>query len=184
MNIARLHTESSLWVKLGIAIGQVVFAVLVRMLPHPANFAPMAAVAIFGGAILPRRWALVTPLVAMIASDIVIGLHPLVLYTWGSFAVIALACSHLSPRISAKRVAATSIAASVFFFVVTNFGVWTQGQMYPMTTGGLIQCYVNAIPFFRGTLFGDLFYSGVLFGLYALATVKMPLPRTLHTTAK
>ncbi|QQS20423.1 hypothetical protein IPL85_01735 [Candidatus Saccharibacteria bacterium] len=157
----------------------VAFAVFARLVPHPANFAPLAAVALFSGAILPRRWALVVPVIAMVTSDIIIGLHPLVLYTWGSFALIALIAGKYLTALRFSRVVASSVGASVLFFLVTNFGVWMQGLMYPKTGAGLIQCYINAIPFFRGTLLGDLFYSAMLFGLYAFfvasSQAKAPL---------
>mgnify|MGYP003381220939 CR=1 FL=1 len=180
MKLTRLNSGSSIWLKLGIAISLIAFVVVSRILPHPANFASVAAIALFGGAILPRRWAVVTPVAAMVASDLIIGLHPLVLYTWGCFAVIAFASNRLLSRISVDRVAVSSMAASVFFFLVTNFGVWMQGQMYPMTASGLVQCYINAIPFFRGTLLGDLFYSGLLFGVYAIAASKTADLRSTH----
>lgn len=164
----KLHTET--YINIAIVLALVVFVVVARTAPHPANFAPVAAVALFGGAILPRRWAVIAPLLAMIVSDLIIGLHPLVIFTWGSFALIALASSAWLRGMSPIRIGLSSIGASVFFYVVTNFGVWAQGQMYSMTVNGLVQCYVNALPFFRGTLAGDLFYTGVLFSAYALVS--------------
>ncbi len=170
MKIPRLDNSTPLLLKLGIALALVAFVFLARVIPHPANFAPVAAVALFAGAILPRRWAPIVPITAMILSDLIIGLHPLVLYTWGSFALIALASSRLLTNATVVRVGLSSMGASVLFYLVTNFGVWAQGQMYAMNVGGLIHCYVNALPFFRGTFTGDLFYSGVLFGAYAFVS--------------
>ena len=152
-----------------IAIALISFAVISRVLPHPANFAPIAAVALFGGAILPRRWAISLPLVAMIVSDLIIGLHPLILFTWGSFAAIALISSYRMRNISTSNVLFGSIGASLLFFVVSNLGVFMEGRLYARTLEGLVQCYINALPFFRSTLLGDLVYSGILFGAYALA---------------
>ena len=167
MKIPRLDTTTPLVLKLAIAAALILFVILSRTVPHPANFAPVAAVALFAGTILPRRWALITPVIAMVLSDFVIGLHPLVLFTWGSFAFIAFACSKWLTNATVTRVGLSSIGASVLFYLVTNFGVWMQGLMYPMNFGGLVHCYVNALPFFRGTLTGDLFYVSLLFGLYA-----------------
>jgi hypothetical protein len=104
----------------------------------------------------------------MVASDLVIGLHPLVWVTWGSFLIIALASNRFLRKISPSRVFGASLGASVFFFVVTNFAVWVEGWLYPATTQGLINCYYNALPFFRNTLLGDLVFSAALFGTYAL----------------
>lgn len=153
-----------------IALTLISFAVISRILPHPANFTPIAAVALFGGAILPRRWAVSLPLVAMIISDLVIGLHPLVMFTWGSFAAIALISSYRFKKISTSNVLYGSLGASILFYVVSNFGVWAEGRLYALTLEGLAQCYINALPFFRNTLAGDMVYAGLLFGAYALAT--------------
>jgi hypothetical protein len=167
MKISRINDSASILVKLSIAAALILFVVMARLAPHPANFAPVAAVALFGGAILPRKWAILAPVAAMIVSDLVIGLHPLILFTWGSFAFIAFASSKWLSNVTPIKVGLSSVGASVLFYLVTNFGVWTQGLMYPMNFGGLVHCYVNALPFFRGTLTGDLFYSGVLFSAYA-----------------
>lgn len=170
MKISRLNNTTPQLLKIGIAVALVAFVFVARIAPHPANFAPVAAVALFAGALLPRRWAPFVPITAMILSDLIIGLHPLIFYTWGSFAVIALASSKWLTNATAVRVGLSSMAASVFFYLVTNFGVWAQGTMYTMNVPGLIHCYVNALPFFRGTLTGDLFYSGVLFGAYVFVS--------------
>ncbi len=154
-------------IKAGLALTLIAFAIISRVLPHPANFAPIAAVAIFGGAILPRKWATFLPLVAMIISDLFIGLHPLILVTWGSFAIVALASNRFLKHITPLSIGTASVGASMFFFLVSNLGVWLEGRLYALTFEGLIHCYYNALPFFRNTLLGDLFYSSLLFGAYA-----------------
>ena len=154
--------------RIALALSLIIFAVSSRLMPHPANFAPIAAVAIFGGAVLPRKWAIALPLAAMVLSDLVIGLHPLIWYTWGSFVLIALASHKYVKPEKPMAILGASVGASIFFYLVTNFGVWAQGQMYSMSFAGLIRCYYMALPFFRNTLFGDLFFTGLLFGLYAL----------------
>ena len=156
--------------KLLLIIGLVLFAVSFRLMPHPANFTPIAALALFGGAVLPRRWALSLPLAAIVISDLFLGVHSLILFTWGSFLLIALLSSKYLNKIKPKLVIGGSLLASVLFFVVTNFGVWLEGRLYPLTTEGLIACYYNALPFFRNTLLGDLVFSVMLFGIYALVT--------------
>lgn len=172
-NIVRDHKQYVV-----IAVLLVVFVVLSRLLPHPPNFAPVAAIAIFAGALLPRRWALGLPLVAMIVSDLFIGLHDLVLFTWGSFALIALVSAKLlKGRLSWRNSVAASIGASVLFFVVTNFGVWLQGNMYARTLAGFVECYYMALPFFRNTLLGDMAYTLGLYGLYVLVVKATSLYR-------
>ena len=152
-----------------IAAGLIVLVVCLRLLPHPANFAPVAAAAIFGGAVLPRRLAIWVPLLAMVASDLIIGLHNLVLLTWGCYALTALASSYFLRKPSLVRGASLTLGASIGFFLVTNFGVWAASGMYMHTWAGLARCFEMALPFFRNTALSDMFYTVVLFGAYALA---------------
>ena len=79
----------------------------------------------------------------------------------------------------AKTAAGAGLAASILFFVVTNFGVWALDSLYPRTLEGLVICYVAAIPFFANTLAGTLFYTAVLFGGFALADLRIS-PRTVE----
>ena len=158
---------SSPRVQWAVVIGLLLAAVLLRLAPHPANVAPIGAIALFGGAVLPTRFALTLPLAAMVVSDFFIGFHPLVWATWGSFALIALGAHLWLRRVSVESVFVASIGAAVLFFVVTNFAVWLEGRLYEPTLSGLAQSYYNALPFFRNSLLGDIAYSGALFGVYA-----------------
>lgn len=181
MKIAKI-TNSKDRLGLALAIALISFAVISRVLPHPANFTPIAAVALFGGAILPRRWAISLPLVAMIISDLIIGLHPLIMFTWGSFAAIALISSYRFKTISTSNVVVGSLGASILFFIVSNFGVFVEGRLYTWSLQGLAQCYINALPFFRNTLVGDIVYSALLFGAYALARSAIETNKLVNNT--
>ncbi len=140
-----------------------------RLLPHPPNATPIAAMALFGGAYLTdRRLAVLVPLAAMLLSDLVLGLHPLLPVVYGAFALTVLLGRWLRGRITPPRVAAATLASAVLFFVVTNAAVWAWGGLYPKSPAGLAAAYVAAIPFFRNTLVGDTVYTVVLFGGYAL----------------
>lgn len=155
-----------------LALALVALGVWGRFLPHPPNFAPIAAIAIFGGVMMPKGYGVYIPLAAIILSDLFIGFHSTVFWTWGAFVLIALmSMGFLRDRLNAGTTIVTSLAASVLFFLVTNFGVWMQGGLYEPTLGGLMRSYVNGLPFFRNTLLGDLFYVGVLFGAYYAALV-------------
>lgn len=147
----------------------VILGIAGRFVPHPANFTPIVAVALFAGVYLPRRYSIIVPLAAMIISDLVIGLHDLVLFTWGSFAIVGLIGWWVKTRRSAAMIAAGSLSASLLFFVVTNWAVMQFGTMYPHSFEGLVASYTAGLPFFRNMLAGDLFFTGVLFGLIALA---------------
>lgn len=161
--------------KILIAVCLILAAAGLRLLPHPANFAPVAAVAIFGGAILPRRLAILAPVAAMMLSDLVIGLHSLIAVTWGCYALIALASSRfLAGKLSFVRGASLTISGSLLFFFATNFAVWLWSGMYEHTWPGLSRCFVLALPFFRNTALSDLFYVGILFGVYTLAVRYSP----------
>lgn len=142
---------------------------LLRIVPHPANFAPIGAIALFGGGVLPLPWSAVVSLAAVALADAVLGYYPGMAWVYGSFVLIALlGAVALRRRRTVLRIACTSFAASALFFVVTNFGEWL-GPLYPHTLPGLRADYIAAIPFFRNTALSDLGYSLALFGLYECA---------------
>ena len=151
-------------------------AAALRLVPHPSNFTPIGALALFGGAHLgDKRWAFLIQLAALFLSDLVIGFHGQMPVVYGVFALMVCMGFALRERRAPLPVAGLATAASVLFFVVTNFGVWALDGLYPMTFQGLVTCYVAAIPFFQNTLLGNLFYAAVLFGGFALAERKIPV---------
>ena len=147
-----------------LAMSLLVLGVLFRLIPHTANFSPVIALALFGGAYLKKRHAILLPLLLMVLSDAVIGFHDIVLFTWGSVVLIALVGRSLHGRKAPQAVLGRSVLSAVIFFAVTNFGSWL--VMYPLTVEGLVRCYALAVPFFRGTLLSTVVFSVVLFGLY------------------
>lgn len=151
-----------------VAVLLIVFAAVSRMIPHPPNFTPIAAMALFGGVYLDRRYSILLPLAAMLVSDYFIGFHRTMPFVYGSFLLIGLLGLWLKNHKKVHWIVGASLTSSVLFFIVTNFGVWLMGG-YPPSFAGLVECYVAAIPFFRNTVLGDLFYVAVLFGLYESA---------------
>src|SRR3954454_17237153 len=137
----------------------VLAAAALRLVPHPPNFTPIGAMALFSGAYLARRGAIafVAPLAALFLSDVVLGFYHGMATVYFSVALIVLLGSFALRRVSAIRVGAAAITSSVLFFVVTNFGMWLFSGLYPRTLPGLEACYVAAIPFFQNTVGGDLF---------------------------
>jgi hypothetical protein len=156
----------------------IVGAAALRLVPHPPNFTPIGAMALFSGAYLARRGlAYAVPLAAMLLSDALIGFHSGMPFVYGSVALIVLIGQLGLRRVSSLTVVAASLMSSVLFFVVTNFGTWAVSGMYPLTPAGLATCYVAAIPFFQNTVVGDLFYSAALFGGFALLERAIPAIR-------
>lgn len=146
----------------------IVFAVVLRLVPHEPNFAPITAMALFGGAYFSKKYALIVPLVALFISDAIIGFHSTMPFVYGSFLLSGVIGLWLHNHKNVVNVAAGTFGASVLFFLITNLGVWLAGGLYPHTGSGLVQCFINAIPFFRNTVLGDFFYTGLFFGGYEL----------------
>lgn len=154
-------------------------AAAMRLLPHPPNFSPIAAMALFGGAYLPRRaLAFAAPFGALILSDALLGgFYPGIAFVYASFALTVLIGWAVARRKTAFTIAGGALASSLLFFVLTNFGMWLFSGFYPLTWQGLAACYVAAIPFFQNTLAGDLFFTALLFGGFALAERLAPALR-------
>lgn len=147
----------------------IIAAAFSRLLPHPLNVTPIAAMALAGGVYLDKRFALIVPLVAMLVTDWILGFYPILFFVYGSFVAIGFVGLWLKSHKKPLPVFGATLLSSILFFAVTNFGVWVLGpEMYPKTWAGLVECYVAAIPFFRNTIFGDLFYVAVLFGMFEL----------------
>ncbi|MBI2594047.1 hypothetical protein HYW44_05405 [Candidatus Daviesbacteria bacterium] len=169
-----------------LAIFFVFAAVILRLLPHMPNFTPVTAIALFGGAYLSRRLAIILPLLIIIISDYLMlyigpfgtgfnkfhGLgemfYSTILFVWGCFVISSLIGIWIGKKKTVGRVTFGAILASLQFFIITNFGVWLVDNFYPHNLDGLIQSYVMGIPFYRGTFLGDLFYTGLIFGGYEL----------------
>lgn len=158
-----------------IAAVLILFAAFSRLIPHPMNFAPIAAIALFAGVYMDKKFAFIIPVAAMLLSDIFLGFYSGIEWVYGSFAVIALIGLWLKKRVETRSglskagyITGTALVSSVIFFITTNFGVWLSGMMYEMNLSGLILCYTMAVPFFRNSLAGDLVYTAALFGIYEL----------------
>jgi hypothetical protein len=136
-------------------------------MPHAYNFTPVAAIALFSGVYLKRKYAIIVPLVLMAVSDLFIGMHNVVIFTWGSFILAALIGILIRKNKSAARILGGSLAASLVFFIVSNFGVWLMGW-YPLNLKGLVDCYVMALPFLRDFTVSTLIYTVLFFSAYEL----------------
>jgi hypothetical protein len=141
-----------------LATMMVLAAAMYRLVPHPWNVAPVAAMALCGGMYLGKRYALIVPLVAMLLSDLFLGVTIVSPFVYACFIVSGLMGLWLRNHKSIGWIAGGTLASSAVFYLVTNFAHWALTGMYPKTAAGLWQCYVMAVPFFRGTAIGDALY--------------------------
>ena len=161
--------------RLFVLLGAILSAAALRLIPHPPNFSPIDAMALFSAAYLGRRaLAFVAPLGALFLSDLILGFYPGMWVQYLSVALVVVLGRLALRRIGPLRIGVAALASSILFFAVTNFGVWLLSGMYPKTLVGLEACYVAAIPFFQNTLAGDLFYSALLFGGFAMLERLVP----------
>jgi hypothetical protein len=155
-----------------------------RLIPHPPNMTSVTAMALFGGTMFADVWlAFAVPLGALLLSDLVIGFHDQMFVVYGSFALIVGIGLWLQRHRNAAYIAGAAVTSSLLFFLTTNFGVWALDHMYPRNIAGLAACYTAALPFLRNMLEGDLFYTLVLFGGFALLERQFPtlqLQRPVH----
>lgn len=166
----------------------VAVAAVIRLVPHPWNFTPVGAMALFGGATFAsRKTAYVLPLITLLLSDLIpsywtyVGLHPLMAVVYLCFLFNVWLGRRFLQKRDAGRIVGTTLLGAIVFFFVTNFGVWV--VYYEHTGAGLLRCYTLAIPYFGNTLAGDMLFAGVLFGALALAEAKFPLLRPRQTPA-
>ena len=161
-------------------IGLVILAIVARLVPHAPNLAPIAAIALLSGTMYKFPRSLFLPITAMVISDAFIGFSPwpITLAVYGSFAVATFLGTFLRKQ-GFWKVPVAALASSLLFYVITNFVVWLTSGMYQPTFSGLTYCYINALPFLKNTIAGDMIYSVVLFTM-----VKNYLPSFSSITSR
>ena len=165
----------------------ILLAAFTRIMPHPPNFSPMAAIGLFGAAHFAKKWqAFFIPLIVIWISDLVINNYVYSIsssnFVWFysgfywqyiSYILIIFAGLFIFNRgISLTKMFGGMISSSGIFFLVSNFGVWAGGTMYPKNFGGLITCYAAGVPFIHNTIISDILFTTVLFGTYYLLQVE------------
>ena len=191
MNIEKSEKESLLLRTL-LIFAMILLAAALRLAPHPWNFTPVGAIALFSGAMVrARRLAFLFPVLVMFATDAIIGFNKLSALVYASFVLsVLIGRAVVGPRFSASqrtkresqsdsandtktrvlpRIAAATFLGSLQFFLITNFGVWAFLGSYPRTNAGLAACYLAGVPLFWNTLAGDAVYTTLLFGALFLA---------------
>ena len=150
------------------ALAAVILTVsMFRILPHPPNFTPVLAMALFAGAQIPdRRVAILVPLLAMFGADLVLGLHATLPFVYLSIILCTLLGGYLHQQRSISRLVGMALLSSVVFFIISNFGAWLcLPEFYPRTWDGLIAAYIAAIPFYHNTLISTVVFAGIFFGI-------------------
>jgi hypothetical protein len=154
------------------------FAIFSRLIPHSPNFTPIISIALFAGTYMKNWLIFAVPIAALFISDCIIGFYNpfLMASVYGSVVLITILGFMIkNGNVSVKKVIGFSLAGSVCFFVITNFGVWALDSIYPKTPAGLTECYIAAIPFFRNTISSTLLYSAALFGVYEVGLKRLIL---------
>lgn len=157
-----------------------IIVVLTRLIPHPVNFSPLGALALFSGFFLiNHRFGFLLPVGALLMSDVIMelinpgyGFYSVMPFVYGSVFLIMFIGRLIKNNLNVFKLLGFSISSSILFFILTNFGVWYSGNFYPANFSGLMLCYEAAIPFFRNTLISDLVFNTIFFGAYFLALSK------------
>ena len=170
-----ISQKESLFFRTFLALVMIIMAAAVRIAPHPWNFTPIGAMALFSGAVIrDRRLALFFPLFALFVGDIFVGFHKLMFMVYASFLLSVAIGFWLRGRRTVGPISLATLSGSAQFFLITNFAVWQFLGSYPHTAAGLVSCYVAGIPLFWNTLAGDAFYAVLFFGGFALAELLFP----------
>jgi len=183
---AEISQKENLLYRTLLALVLIVVAAAVRIAPHPWNFTPVGAMALFSGAVLKdRRLAFAFPLLALFAGDLFVGFYKLsvMLIVYVSFLVNVAIGLWLRDRRTVSRISLATLLGAIQFFLVTNFAAWQFLGGYPHNASGLLACYVAGIPLFWNTLGGDAAYAALLFGGYALAERVRPAPHASRQRA-
>ena len=153
---------------LRVALGVTLALSLTRFIPHPPNFTSLIALSFYVPVLFGLRFIPIV-ILSFIITDIFIGFHSLLLFTWGSVGLIGLISRYLNFS-SISRISGALIG-SIIFYIITNFGVWVNG-MYSHNLEGLITCYTLAIPFFAYNIISTLLFSAVIETFYSFKTIK------------
>lgn len=170
-----------------LSLGLIVIAAATRFLPHPPNFTAVGAMAIFGGAILSKRWmAIAFPLVVLFLSDLVLNntiyasfydgftwFTSGAVYLYGAFVITAFMGMRLNADSKWSKTLGVSVSSSLVFFALSNFGVWMGSAMYSKDLAGLMTAYAAGVPFFWSTLVSTAVFTQVLFVAYRYSERKI-----------
>lgn len=141
-----------------------------RLLPHMANFSPLASIILFTGVYATNKKYFILPFIALFISDIFIGFYKweIMLSVYLSLGLIYLLSYFVKKEKNILNITSATLASALLFFLITNLAVWYFGDWYTKDLAGLMLNYSLAIPFFKATLASNIFYSSLMFGVYEL----------------
>jgi hypothetical protein len=159
-------------------VSLIVLAIATRFIPHAPNFTAVGAAALFGGFALAKRWqAFLLPVLIMFLSDLVLNnvvysvyydsfqwFTPGFGYMYAAFILTVLLGYLQGGKLKVLNLLGAGVTSALLFFIITNFGVWQSGMLYPQTFEGLMTCYAAALPFLANSLISTLVYGAILFG--------------------
>ena len=163
-----------------LAVCLLVVGIFSRLMIHVDNFTPVIALALFGGVYLKRKQAILLPILLFAATDIILGFHRTMFFTWSTILLIVILGFAVKKNKNWVTVLGGGLISAILFFIITNFGVWMVTGMYPRTLAGLTECYVLAIPYFRSSLLSTLIYGFIFFGGYEIIAAQVRNTRLSH----
>ncbi len=180
--------KKNLDLRFGVITLLILLVALSRLVPHPPNFSPVGGMALFGAAYYSKRYmACFISVIAMWISDLAVNnilyaqyfdhfvwFYNGAIFTYGAFLVIVIFGTLILKKIRVKNLIVAALGSSIIFFLISNFGVWLASDMYPKNGGSLMSCYIAGLPFFQNTLFSNLFYCAMLFGIFELSVKNIP----------
>ena len=195
MSLKKINPRTALLILFIVLTGLLRVMSAGNLLSPIANFTPIGAMALFGGTYFNSRWkSYLFPLLTLFLSDVVMMqlfykthsnglLYSGWLWTYGAFAVMVLIGKYVK-KVNFTNVVTAAVTAALAHWLITDFGVWLVGGL-DITTGkalsrdwqGFVQCYVQAIPFLKNMLLGNIIYSGVLYGGFEALQKRYPLLR-------
>ena len=142
----------------------ILILVISRLLPHPPNFTPIISAAILCGFFFSSWIAgLFLILLSMFLTDLLLGFHTNMFFVYSSFIVISCYSNYFIKHLIAKNTYLHCVVSSLIFFIISNFGVWVTGNLYPKNIYGLYECYLMAVPFFSNTIISTIIFTYLYF---------------------
>jgi hypothetical protein len=167
-------------------ISVIIAGAFMRLMPHWPNLTPIAAMALFGGAYISKKYlAFIIPMAAMLLSDVILGFHSSMVAVYVGFAITVSLGIMISKNVKIVSVLGASLLSTVIFFIITNFASWLGNPLYPQSFIGLTEAYTAGlmffndgsygISFFLNSILGDIMYNTLFFGAFYLVRVKFPV---------